>query len=123
MTCEGSPFALGTSNMPPDTSGSGQGSTELVNIMAIENAQGQVAGWIYGNAKGQFFWQDNPNQPIIAASFIDLLPGVGQAAKDFLSSIGPQQIGEIDFNAIYDEAHAAGYQVHDCFTGSLNNWG
>lgn len=54
-SCMGSPWALGTDNIPMTD----QAATTIVNIWAFQTSRGKPVAWLYKNESKQFWFQAN----------------------------------------------------------------
>lgn len=115
--CDHSPFVLGTSNLPGGTSGN---ATTVIDIFSLQNAQGQVAAWVYETYNGNFFVQGNANLPSVLAAFTALLGPTNDFTSAFLNAIdNPEQVSQQQLDGIEGADADGGFHPHDCFKSPL----
>jgi hypothetical protein len=121
--CDGSPFVLGTSNVPNNTSGP---ATTITNISGVNTAS-SILGWLYFTPAngGTTFFQRNPADSSDAisslTSFFDAtadLAGISQALVD--ATALPYRLTPTQERHIVDAWNKLdGHGIHRCFTTAL----
>jgi len=123
LPCDGSPSALGTSNLPGGTSGWG---TTVVNIFGLQDSNATTYGWIYQNAHQDLFFQRNANDTNTQVGFLtgilQDIPGINAIAQALVdATTSPYQLTADQANNIEGSWKAStGKDVHHCFTGPLS---
>ena len=121
LNCDGSPFVLGTSNLPMNTSGS---PTTVVDIWGL-NSSNSTYGWLYYTQNNTFFFQRNAadasNVVSALTGFFSNVPGVSSLAQSLINSTtSPTPLTGPQYDNISSSWQSVnGQKIHSCFTGTL----